>query len=342
MNPDYPKFKIKELKLEEILSIGEEYGDMNNTFYILKDINIDNKGNIYTLDRGDLIIRIFDKNGNFKNTFGRSGQGPGEFIELSRIFINSEGIIYIHDTGNTRVTRFSSEGKYIDDFKIGFDRKLIGIDENNLYITNRLSWDTSTGKEERSFEKIDKNGEVLNTITTIEGQNGTPNTISGGLWNTGYEHGAINYALRKNGDLVVGSSDKYMFSVYDKFGKLKFKFGRKYDPISLTGSDRSRLTKDPEMQKLLPSKKPAFKISYYRFMVDDENNFWVMTFEKENEGMTFDAFSEEGIYIRKVFFDFAYHKLTPILFNNGILYAIHIDEDGFNRVKGYKLHYIEP
>jgi len=79
MNPDYPKFKIKELKLEEVLSIGEEEGDMSNTFYRLYDINIDNKGNIYTLDSGDNMIRIFDKDGNFKNTFGRSGQGPGEF-----------------------------------------------------------------------------------------------------------------------------------------------------------------------------------------------------------------------------------------------------------------------
>jgi len=268
----------------------------------------------------------------------------GNSSTRARVFIDSDGIIYIQDTGNvSRVTRFSSENKYIDDFRIGVTKGLIGIDnEDNLYLTNRLFWDHSAGKEERSFERIDEHWEVLNTITTIEGQNGTPNTISGGLWRTGYEHGAINYALRKNGDLIVGSSDKYMFSVYDKFGKLKFKFGRKYDPILMTGSDRSRLTKDPEKQKLLPSKKPAFKISYYRFLIDDENNFWVMTFERENEGMTFDVFNEEGIYIRKVFFEFANHKLTPMIFNNGILYAIHIDEDGFNRVKGYKLNYISP
>lgn len=344
MNPDYPKFKISEVILEEVLSIGEEEGDMNNTFYRLYDINIDNKGNIYTLDSGDKMIRIFDKDGNFKNIFGRVGQGPGEFEYPSRIFIDSKGIIYIQDTGNaSRVTRFSSENKYIDDFKIGIVEGLIGIDnEDNLYLTNRLSLDTPTGKEERSFERIDKNGEVLNTITTLEGQSGTRNPVRSGLWRTGYEHGAINYALRKNGDLIVGTSDKYMFSVYDKSGKLKLKFGRKYDPISLTEADISRLTQDPEERKLLPSKKPAFKISYYRFLIDDENNFWVMTFERENEGMTFDVFDEEGIYIRKVFFEFANHKLTPILFNNGILYAIHIDEDGFNRVKGYKLNYISP
>jgi hypothetical protein len=221
VNPDYPKIESVTMKLEEVISIGEKDGDINNTFYRLNDINIDNKGNIFTVDVFDKIVRVFDNTGKFKNTIGRSGQGPGEFTEPARIFINNKGAVYIHDSGNeSRITRFSAESEYIDDFKIGIGNKLIGIDiENNLYITDRLSWDMTSGSVERSFRRLDKNGNALNTVTTLEGQRGTPTGGGAGSWNTGYEHGAINYVIRKNGDLIAGTSDRYMFTVYDKLGK---------------------------------------------------------------------------------------------------------------------------
>jgi hypothetical protein len=100
-----------------------------------------------------------------------------------------------------------------------------------------------------------------------------------------------------------------------------------------------KLAKDSEMRKLLPSTKPAFKISYYRFLLDDDENFWALTFERENEGITYDIFNKEGIYIKKAFLGFDNSKFKPLIIKNGILYAIHLDEDYINRVKGYKLYY---
>ncbi|MFC1725170.1 6-bladed beta-propeller [candidate division KSB1 bacterium] len=340
-NPDFPKLKTKEVKQKELLSIGEEEGEKEYNFFRISDINIDGKGNIYVVDWSEREVRVFDKDGNFVKTIGRSGQGPGEFSEPSRIFINSENIIYVFDSQNgLRVTRFSSGYEYIDHKTFGFGKVLIGIDnEDDLFLTNRLDWEYYTGKEKRSFERLDQNGEIISTLVTLEGQNGTP-VPDGGLWRTGYEHGAINYALKSNGDLIAGSSDKYIFSVYDKFGNLKMKFGREYEPIPVTDADRNKLSKDQKRKKIIPSKKPAFRISYYRFLIDNENNFWVLTFEKESEGITFDVFDEEGVYIQKAFFKFNNFKLNPILFDDGILYAIHIDENGVNRVKGYKLDYL--
>ena len=338
INPDYPKYPT-DVELEEVLSIGEADGDINNTFYRLRDVNVDGQGVIYTVDIFDRIIRVFDNTGEFRNTIGKTGQGPGEFVEPGRLFIDSKDIVYLHDTKNSsRVTRYFSDGKYINDFKIALYGLLIGLDnEDNLYTTNRLSWDGRTRIEERSFERLDVKGNVINTITTLEGQNGT--AVPRGAWKSGYEHGSINYAIKNNGDLIVGKSDTYMFSVFDNTGALTLKFGRDYDPISVSESDKSRVTNNPDHKKLIAPTKPAFKMSYYRFLVDDENNFWVMTFEREDEGITYDIFDEDGIYVRKVFIEFRHTVFKPRIIKNGLLYAIHIDEEGINRVKAYKLHY---
>ena len=338
INPDYPKYQT-DVELEEVLSIGEADGDIDHTFFRLNDVYVDDQGTIYTADWGDTRIRVFDSNGNFKTAFGKSGQGPGEFSYPSRIFVDSDYLIYVHDPQNSsRVTRYFSDGEYFNDFKIALYGLLIGLDnEDNLYTANRLSWDGRTRIEERSFERLDVKGNVINTITTLEGQNGT--AVPRGAWNSGYEHGSINYAIRHNGDLIVGKSDTYMFSVFDNTGALTLKFGRDYDPISVSESDKSRVTNNPDHKKLIAPTKPAFKMSYYRFLVDDENNFWVMTFEREDEGITYDVFDEDGIYTRKVFLEFSSTVFKPMLIKNGLLYAIHLDEEGINRVKAYKLHF---
>ncbi len=341
INPEYPKHSNQNYELNEILSIGEVEGDTNYIFNYLFDLNIDKDFNIYTLDYSDQKVRIYDKNGIFLNSFGRRGQGPGEFIEPTRILINSKSQIIIYDQKSERITYFTKDGNYISDFTIGDyakSTKVIGIDqEDNFYITQRLSWNYSNGKERRSFSRVTNTGEILNSITELFGQNGTKNTVSGGLWNTGYEHGAINYAVSNSGRLIVGESSKYLFSIFDKFGNLKKKFGRQYNQIPLTLEDKQRLTKDPKRMSLLPSTKPAFKISWYRFFIDDINDFWVQTFEKENEGITFDIFDQEGVYKNKIFIQTKDGRLKPIFVNNDILYTIHLDIDGVNRVKKYKI-----
>ena len=138
----------------------------------------------------------------------------------------------------------------------------------------------------------------------------------------------------------MGESSNYLFSVYDRSGNLKRKFGREYKPIPLTNEEKDKMTDHPtgkQLRQFLPDTKPAFKISYFRFLVDDKNNFWVHTFEREQEGITYDIFDQDGVYIRKAFINFTARQLSPLLVKNDFLYAIHRDKDGLNTVKKYKI-----
>ena len=147
------------------------------------------------------------------------------------------------------------------------------------------------------------------------------------------ENGSLSNEIRRL------SSSEYLFSVYDKFGKLKKKFGRRYKAFPISNDDKNRLSKDKKRWSLLPSTKPAFKISWFRFFVDDRNNYWVRTFERENEVTTFDIFDKDGTYIKKLYLEQYEKNLKPILFKNNMLYAIHIDTEGVNRVNKYKIEF---
>jgi len=69
----------KQIKFEEVLSIGKEEGEDYFVFYDKLDVTVDSEGNIYVLDIGNHRILKFGKKGEFIWKAGRKGQGPGEF-----------------------------------------------------------------------------------------------------------------------------------------------------------------------------------------------------------------------------------------------------------------------
>ena len=59
---------------------GEDIDDELYDFYNISDIEIDEEGNIYALNRSYFNIRKYDSTGKFLQSFGREGEGPSEFL----------------------------------------------------------------------------------------------------------------------------------------------------------------------------------------------------------------------------------------------------------------------
>jgi sugar lactone lactonase YvrE len=106
----------------------------------------------------------------FNFEFGKEGTGNGQFKEPSGIATDSEGNIWVVDTGNNRVEKFNEKGEYL--FQFGEEGtgngqfkgpKGIGIDsENNI-------WVVDTGNNR--LQKFNPKGEYLSQI----GKEGTGN-----------------------------------------------------------------------------------------------------------------------------------------------------------------------
>jgi hypothetical protein len=56
------------------------------------------------------LIFKFDKKGNFVKTFGKEGQGPGEFQRPANLGVNSKGEISVTDIRNYKIYFFREMG----------------------------------------------------------------------------------------------------------------------------------------------------------------------------------------------------------------------------------------
>ncbi|MGB6338376.1 MAG: 6-bladed beta-propeller, partial [Candidatus Aminicenantaceae bacterium] len=110
-NPLEPYYGELAIELEVDLEIGNDE-DPNYQFYSVAGIALDSEQNIYVLDSGNHRVQKFDKDGHYLLTIGREGEGPGEFLRLSSVFIDDQDTVSLSD--RRRIQIFDGVGVYKD------------------------------------------------------------------------------------------------------------------------------------------------------------------------------------------------------------------------------------
>jgi sugar lactone lactonase YvrE len=77
---------------------------------------VDQEGNLYVADTLNNRIEIFDADGKFMSTFGKSGDGPGYFARPKGVAIDSDGHIWVADGVQDRVQVFNREAQLLISF----------------------------------------------------------------------------------------------------------------------------------------------------------------------------------------------------------------------------------
>jgi len=114
----------KIAQLQKVGVITEGFSSEERNFFLkITGLCCDNKGNLFVADSGFNRIFKFDLNGKYIASFGRSGQGPGEFLgsyrgRNIRISYGNNGKIYVMDPGNRRLSIFSVDGIFLNQFPI--------------------------------------------------------------------------------------------------------------------------------------------------------------------------------------------------------------------------------
>lgn len=85
-NSGRPHFGDFRFELLEDLVIGEDFTD-DNYYFALRppDMAVDGQRNIYVVDYRNARIQKYDYSGKYLNSFGRKGQGPGDFQSVNQI-----------------------------------------------------------------------------------------------------------------------------------------------------------------------------------------------------------------------------------------------------------------
>jgi len=130
-NPAEPYYGELTVELEENLAVGS-LEDENYSFYRIGGIAVDSQGNLFVVDSGNQRIQKFDKDGNYLQTIGRKGQGPGEFMRPFDIFLDQQGNIYLMEIRKLHL--FNPQGNFMKSFvpptfimgfAVGADRSII-------------------------------------------------------------------------------------------------------------------------------------------------------------------------------------------------------------------------
>ena len=95
-----------------ILQWGESGLSTPGKFSSPQNLAIDELGNVYVTDLGNMRVQKFSNTGTFLNAWGSSGTGPGQFNSPAGIAVFN-GSVYVVDTQQHRVQQFDLDGNFI-------------------------------------------------------------------------------------------------------------------------------------------------------------------------------------------------------------------------------------
>ncbi|MEX2304067.1 MAG: hypothetical protein WD733_24190 [Bryobacterales bacterium] len=88
---------------------------------------------------GDRIVR-FTIDGNYVNSWGRKGSGPGEFDGPHAMAFDSQGRLFVADRNNNRIQVFDQQMRYLDDWRhFGRPSGLAITSDDTLYVSDSES-----------------------------------------------------------------------------------------------------------------------------------------------------------------------------------------------------------
>jgi sugar lactone lactonase YvrE len=157
---------------EFITKWGSQGGD-DGQFFFPAGIAVDASGNVYVVDTGNCRIQKFSPSGEFITKWGSEGSGDGEFRFYGYngdtasqgnhgIAIDSVGNVYLADTSNNRIQKFTSDGVFISkwgtegsgDGEFNYPLGLAIDKNNNLYVVDSNNF---------RIQKFDLNGNFITT-----------------------------------------------------------------------------------------------------------------------------------------------------------------------------------
>lgn len=95
------------LRLVRELTLGTAGGV---TFGVITGMDLGPDGSIVAVDNGNGVIYRFTPGGKLRDSLGRKGQGPGEFLASAGLAVGPEGAIALADISTRRITVWNPDG----------------------------------------------------------------------------------------------------------------------------------------------------------------------------------------------------------------------------------------
>ncbi|MDA0832852.1 MAG: hypothetical protein O2955_06695 [Planctomycetota bacterium] len=94
-------------------------------------IAVDAEGTVFVGHWNSNKVAAYSSAGELLREWGTKGSGDGEFLLPGSVAVGPDNLIYVPDQGNSRVQKFTKEGKYVGQFgSLGFEPGQFGGDQS--------------------------------------------------------------------------------------------------------------------------------------------------------------------------------------------------------------------
>lgn len=314
----------KKLLLTQDLVIGKDLTGGGDIFAELRSIGVDDQENIWTLDWKDDKVRVFDSTGKLISSFGKKGQGPGEWESPSRMLVLPDGTGVILDLH--KLTFYALDGtclKEISTARVRMSR--FRVDSRGIIYGDEMDFGE---KFKLKLIKYDPELTPLTTLAEVEEP---------------FKVGAISPIpvlilchVTSDDHLIWMANSKYEFNVVSPEGKLVRRIVKDHAPVKVTGADKDRLLLDSpaEMRNMLVI--PDFFPPVFYFVGDAKGGLYAQTYETDPKGwLLYDVFDAEGRCATR--FSLPREEMLFVVKKNKLYTMINENEEGIPLVKRYEM-----
>lgn len=332
-----PKPTCEENLYTELMKVGELSETIEYENFLLQPTSMvaDKKGNIFVFDRRHVKIFKYDKNLKLIKTFGRKGQGPGEFGMFSRsqadifLYISKDDFLYVGDRFNLRIHCFDLDGNLIRDVKIRTKGLpfIVPVEDSkkNIYL---YSEDMNGGIIDVFNQKGEKTESLLSRKELRYGLFFMPDSSNKELYLYS-DPDTIQYDIFEDDKLIVCSLNSGFLYI--------LKDNRLLKKLPLWPKKALAMYK----KKLKNAIKDGFIVSYFFRLIPDKDNekYFYLNFGKplDSERTLLYKFDLEGRLKEVLFIKEDKNQYTKVLYKkNNLFYAIGTNEEDEKTIILYK------
>lgn len=297
------------------IELGHLEGEGAYVFGSIGGIVVDDAGRVFVGDADVLEIRVFSPDGGHLFTFGRKGQGPGEFENIDAMRLAPDGSLLVRDVRQARVSVFGLDGEF---------RRQVPLERPWMQFQNRPTlWADTAGRlydwvrfaagdvDSLGVVVYSDSGTVRQRVVTAAFSPLTIDLLRDGqpfatlpVPHTAFASGAV----APSGWIVSGVGTSYELEVRAADGSLQRRIRREIEPTPrpawLADTTEARIAEfidelgggRPEDYEL-PEHLPAFT----HIAVDDLDHIWVgRDGDQSRLPTTFDVFGPAGRFMGQV------------------------------------------
>ena len=182
--------------------IGAIGGGTPDVFGSVADIAVDASGRIYVLDDRTYEVRVFTRSGEHVTSFGRRGQGPGEFDSPVSIDV-AEGVVVVQNSNGLAV-RFSTDGRHLTSNRVESGLKSSVWLGGDRFAVLKLG-STSLRRTDPSERLLLWEGTVTDTVASAPSSDLFVQSAGRSLARRTRFCGLLHFARDEAGTLLVGT-----------------------------------------------------------------------------------------------------------------------------------------